>query len=208
MAKEKTFDWSVIKISGIFFISALIFSAGVIGAAYYYKQQALKANNNAKRNYHAASAQYLSVGEEAILIDDFYNEFLELEKKGIYGEEHRLNWIETLRDANEELKLPNLNYEIASQQLYEPDFDINLGDFKLLSSKMTIKIGLLHEGDLKKLLEYLDKHSEGQYTVNECEFRVNKLIDTSQVDAENINASCELEWMNLKLASEVAEDFS
>lgn len=208
MAKEKTFDWSVIKIAAIFFVLALVFSSGVIGAAYYYKKQALQSNNNAKRSYHAASAQYLSVGEEANLIDEFYEDFLDLEKKGVYGEEHRLNWIETLRDANEELKLPNLNYEIASQQLYEPSFEINLGDFKLLSSKMTIKVDLLHEGDLKKLLEYLDKNSEGQYTVNNCEFRVNKEIDISRIDAQNINASCELEWMNLKLASEVGEDFS
>lgn len=180
---------------------SIIISASVVYGAYYFQKKMLLEYNKANSAFQSISGKYLAVDEEEKLIQSFLPEFVSLYEKGIIGEEQRLNWIEALRSIGTSLNLPALNYQIQSQQEYTPSYPLNLGKYKLYSSLMQLDMQLLHEGDLFRVLEALDKQAKGSYTVSSCMIDPVGNTITDKPDAANISAHCELLWFTIKLAS-------
>ena len=200
MEKEnKDIDWSILKRPLILFCSCLTVSISLIGSSYYFNDKLSKEFNNNKRIFQSVSRRYLDVDKEETLLREFYPKFIKLYEKGVIGREKRLNWIETLRDAGEKIELPTLNYAIKSQEEFRPGYTINYGGYKLYRSNMELKLGLLHEGDLLKLIDYLNKNVAGLYTISECNFRLNSQEIKLDKNASNISATCLLQWVTIDL---------
>ena len=158
----------------------------------------LKKYNASKKRFQAISRQYLTVDEQERKIGQYRPVFLKLFDVGVIGGEQRLNWIETLRDAGERIKLPALRYEINSQDVYNPGFTINTGNFKVYRSGMHLRLDLLHEGDIFQVLHSLDNKAQGIYSVKGCKMlrRRGGLIEN--IDKANILAECTLDWFTIK----------
>ncbi len=196
--RREDIDWPVLRGAiSIFFLSMLACSF-LIGGSWYFKNKMLAQFTKDKNQFQAISGLYLAVDEEERLIREYYPVFVDLHKKGILGYEQRLNWIETLRASGEHIKLPALRYEINSQSQFTPDFSINTGKFQIYSSSMKLSLDLLHEGDLLKLLDDLDKMALGTYNVSKCKLtRKNETVQQN-ITSGNIAAECELKWFNIK----------
>jgi hypothetical protein len=160
-------------------------------------------NKEFERNkslFQSISRRYLDVDQEEKLLRDYYPQFVKLYKQGVIGREKRLNWIEGLREAGESIKLPSLNYSISSQEKYIPEYSINYSGYTLYRSSMELKLGLLHEGDLFKLIDHLNNDAEGVYTISECTFKRNGNEINFEKNAVNISATCLLHWITINLA--------
>lgn len=193
-------DWSVIKFPTIIFIVVLLVSVALIYGSWTFKEDMFSEYKKNKAMFTAISQQYLAVDENEKIIRQYYPEFIALYKKGFVGREHRLNWIETLRAASERIKLPGLTYDISPQEEYSPEFSTNMGRFALYSSTMKLNISMLHEGDLSRLIEDINEHVEGIFTITKCRFiRTSKKLIEKR-DAKNIIADCELQWINIRMA--------
>ena len=184
----------------IVFLVSLLASGSLITGAWYYDKQSQAKYNTEKRKFQNISNQYLAVDQEEQLVRQYYPDFVGLYNKGVLGQERRLNWIETLREAGTEIKLPSLKYQISTQVKYQPDYPHNAGSFMLYASTMKLNLDLLHEGDLRKLFERLDKEAEGIYNISKCTFR---RAGSGQVNVENISkanivSECDLRWFNIK----------
>ena len=196
--KRDDLDWSVIKVHTFTFIIILLVSLGMVIGSWSFKEDMLSEYKRNKLRFTSVSQKYLAVDEDEKIIRKYYPEFIDLYKNGVVGREHRLNWIETLRESSERIKLPGLRYTISSQQKYSPGFNVSLGKFLLYSSTMKLNISMLHEGDLSHLIKDMNEHAEGMFTITECEFtRSNKTLIEHR-DATNINAECELQWLNIR----------
>ncbi len=193
-------DWSVIKFSTITFIAILLVSLGLITGSWIFKEKMFSKYNINKLKFLSISQKYLAVDEDEKIIKQYYPEFVELYKKGLVGREHRLNWIETLQASSERVKLPGLTYDISPQERYLPIFDVNLGKFSLFSSAMNLSIDMLHEGDLSRFINDMNKHVEGMFTIKECSFAWASETLIINHDATNIRAECELQWLNIRMA--------
>lgn len=198
MKAENKLDWSVLQGSVITFIISIVISATLIGSTWYYRDKMQREYQLQKSRFQSISNQYLAVDQEEKLIRDYYPKFVELYNKGILGQERRLNWIETLHNAEEQIKLPSITYDIASQTKFIPDYSLNMGNFQIYSSPMKLNMNLLHEGDLQELLNTLDSQAPGIYNVSSCKLSRSGMIKIDDPRKGNITAECELKWFNIK----------
>jgi hypothetical protein len=199
--KREDIDWSVLRGALIGFVLCVTAGGLLAGGGHVLmkRKQLEFARNNVQ--FQAISGRYLAVDEEEKQIKKYYPRFLELYHGGVIGREERLNWIETLRDAGERLRIPSLNYEISSQGVHAPAFPVTLGRYQLYGSAMTLNLQALHEGDLLRLLQLLDTRAAGHYSLQSC--RIGKLgqaLNTLTAERPNLGVQCELTWFTIKLA--------
>ncbi len=199
MEDKTKIDWTILKKSLILFCLCLAISSSLIGVSYYFNINLNKEYNNNKIAFQSISRRYLDVDQEEQLLRDYYPQFVKLYMQGIIGREKRLNWVEALRQASEKIRLPSLNYSINSQEEHIPEYNINYSGYTLYRSSMELNLGLLHEGDLFKLIDYMNRAADGTYTISECSFGMSGREIQYEKNAANITVQCLLNWITIDL---------
>ncbi|MCI0400342.1 MAG: hypothetical protein L0Z68_03440 [Gammaproteobacteria bacterium] len=198
--KRADIDWSILRGAVTVFALCLLVSSVMLAASIYFRDEMESDFNKDQTRFHSISRKYLAIDEEDRLIKQFYPRFKELYAEGIIGNEQRLNWIETLRDAEAKIELPLLSYEITSQNEYTPSYGVFRGGFQIYASKMELTFGLSHEGDLERLLDELNKRASGLYSVGNCTFTRSQKTIEHDPQKPNISGTCELLWYTIKLS--------
>lgn len=132
-------------------------------------------------------------------VRDYLPRYQQLVTRGLFvAEERRLQWVETLRHASDQLRMPSIQYKILPQHTYAPDFLPINGDYEIRASDMQIVMQTLHEGDLFSLLTTLDQTAPGLFHVTEC--NLDRLTERTHVDAQiaNVAIDCNLRWFTIK----------
>lgn len=150
-------------------------------------------------------------GDEKQVIVRHLPAYRNLERMGFVGEEQRLNWVEGLRLSNQQSQLFGISYQIGAQQPYPFAAELNPGQITVHHSLMKLNFGLLHEGDLLRLLTTLGKQGAGFFAVNQCEMERAGAAVTNTGGAvryqPNLRAECELSWITLRApATEIAAE--
>ena len=191
-------DWPYLR-------SAVVMSAGtatlgisLVAGSAVFESRMERENRAHSDRLNEISLRYLALDGEKRIIGEYLPQFLELQSTGLLGEEHRLNWIETLQEAGNTLGLPSLGYEIKAQKPWSSGYQAASGGYAVFVSEMTLGLQLLHEGDLFALLDLLDERAKGLYTVSSCELTRNFVELTDNPVAGNITADCSLEWFSIK----------
>ena len=200
-------DWQKLRGALIGLGLALLAAALPSAASYYFYREARAEFSHNKAQFEAERARYLALGEQAALLTAHYPAFVALSRQGLVGPEQRLNWIETLGRAGPELGLPRLEYEIGARQAlradYGLDYELDHGPghiaYRLYKSELRLSLGLLHEADLLRLFDYLDRHARGHYTVRACRLQRPEGAIRIAPEAANLTADCRLEWRTLNL---------
>lgn len=162
----------------------------------------LKEKQQAARMLVAAEAQrkqnetrLLQVRSEEQEIKQKASRFLQLGARGILGSENRLDWIEQLRDLRDRQKLAEVEYEIAPQQ----KLDTTPDGHEFQSSNMRIELRLLHEEDLLRFLDALQKEARALVLPREC--ALNRQAAGSAPHngpAAQLKADCQLQWITIR----------
>lgn len=189
-------DWKVLRGSIVMMSVSVIISGGLI---YGGQQLASDADQQYRRDYaryQSARARYLTLDDQQRMIEQYYPRYKALEDAGIIGTERRLSWIETLRNMARGLKVPQMRYEISTQEEFEPTFTLPQGTFKVFATDMRLSAGLLHEGDLPAMLAALDEAADGMFSVAGCalEVRADAFPPQPNPRNPNVNAECRLQW--------------
>lgn len=147
----------------------------------------------------AARLRIQNAGEERDMIGRYLSAFRQLEQAGFVGEEQRINWLDSLRAANQQSDIYGVEYEISPQRPYAYGAELSPGTLLLKESVMKLKLRLLHEEDLPRFLQALSRQGGGYFAVDEC---VLKRIKPGEVEAKiaqpNLVAECELSWLTAK----------
>jgi hypothetical protein len=141
-----------------------------------------------------------NAGEEKDMIARYLDSYQQLARAGFVGDEQRINWLDSLRIANEEAGIFGVEYDISAQRPYAYASEFNAGQLLLQESLMRLRFSLLHEEDLPRFFNALARGSGSFFTIDHCVVRRLK-----SGDAENtltfqphLATECELRWLTVK----------
>ncbi len=193
-------DWGMLRNTLIFLAISVVVSGALLGTSFHFSEKMKRTFQRERSALFSVRAQYQNIDEEEKIIERYLPLYRDLESRGVIGQERRLDWIDTLRQASQRVELPVLRYVIDSQSVYEPNFIELGGAFQIYSSSMKLDLGLLHEEDLGSLFADLDANATGLYTVSSCNLRRNydQREFIKRADVTNVKAECGLRWLTIK----------
>ena len=147
-----------------------------------------------------ARSRIQNAGEEKQMIGQYLAGSQALAKAGFVGEEQRINWLDSLRLANEETRIFGVEYDIGAQKPYVYAAEYNPGQLVLQESVMHLKFNLLHEEDMPRFFDALGRRGAGFFTVEQCQMRRARQgdVDRSMSVQPNLVAECDLRWLTVK----------
>ena len=197
---ESDLDWTILKKPLVALCACFVIASALIATSYYFNSSLEKQYQQNKNMFQSISRRYLDVDQEEKVLRENYPKFVSLYNQGIIGQEKRLNWIETIRKAGEMIGLPSLSYSIDSQVEHVPEYTVNYNGYTLYRSSMDLNLSLLHEVDLFRFIDYINRNADGIYTISECQFNKVGNEVSYEKDRANVKASCILYWITIDLA--------
>ncbi len=192
-------DWSRLQWSVVLFVVLSVAGAVIAGISVKGFDEAVKANQQSKRERDAAHGKAARASEEAQELREKIAIYRTLEARGIIGQEHRLDWIEKIRKIKKERKLIDVAYELGPQQRIASEVVAsNLNGFEIMSSPMQLQIAMLHENDLLDFLADLRAGIKGYIRIRECELTRAIVPPGSRGPTPQLRADCVLGWITLR----------
>lgn len=193
-------DLSELKVSlGAFFLSIAV-SAVLYSHTEDYQKQAIKDRDSAQRILVDSRAQLAASQNDQQNMATYLQEYQALEAQKIIGNEQRLDWIEGLEKLRKQGIVLDFQYTIAPQQSYAPTPPLELGNFALNLSPMTLQIDLLHEEQLLHLFTALHNQTQGWFILDRCS--LSKSADLIG-GTNSIKADCAGGWLTMKNRSQL-----
>jgi hypothetical protein len=130
--------------------------------------------------------------------------FAELQTRGIIGDEQRLDWVELLKEIRDAQRLIEMHYEIAPQKPLDAGAGAaaNTGGFSFQSSSMLLRLKLLHEEDLTRLLDELRQRARALVVVRHCNVvRLPRGGGERLASLAQLQAECRIDWITVRSAS-------
>jgi hypothetical protein len=191
-------DWHKLRFPIIGLGAALVLVGALVSFADQYRTKNELALQTQQNLLNQARQKLQSSGLEKDTIMQYLPTYNELLASGFIGEERRIEWIETLRQIHAQHKLFSIDYSIGLQESYKPSFLPNLGNFRLNRSVMSLKLDMLHEGDILALIDGLREQTT-PFIVRDCEISrpIGAVVNAKNV-AANMQANCEVDWLTLR----------
>ena len=144
-----------------------------------------------------ARTRYQRSGDERETVTHYLQAYRQLEKIGFVGAEQRLNWVEGLRAANAQAGLSGVDYQLAAQEPFPYVAKDNPVGDRVKHSRMRLSFGVLHEGELTRLLRALFAQQPGLFTLNSCSLDRAGRQGAPLPRQANLTAECELSWLTI-----------
>lgn len=191
------FDWRALRGSMVLAAFAVTIGVAVTGAALRFHAEASRDYDREKGRLEAVRSRYRTIDEQKRQIETWLPAYRSLEAAGVIGEERRLEWIETLRAAAAGVGLASLRYRMEPRTAYEAEPGLEAGDHRAFSTVVRIEAGLLHEGDLERLIRELANAESGLFRIERCSVRRSGPDFVMRAGAINLGAECDLRWITL-----------
>jgi hypothetical protein len=190
-------EFALIRTAVLTLIAAITISLTGVLLSEIKRHEADELLEKSQRARDAAYSRYAQVDNEKRDIRNFQQRFVALRQRGLVGDERRLEWLDAIRQAQDQLKLPPLSYEIEPQQAVQLEAPLDLGEFQLRGSRMRLHMELLHELDLFNFFQSLREHS--YFAVQDCSIKRLGVV-AGTPGAPTLNADCTLNWITLNTA--------
>ena len=197
----RAIDRPALRGSILLFAAALAIAAAVAGGAIRFHGDAVRGYEREKARLAAARSRYRAIDDQRRLIEIWLPPFRGLEASGVIGEERRLEWIETLRAAAAHVRPPSLRYRIERRAAYDAGLALE-GAWRPFATVVRLEAGLLHEGDLERLLREIEARDAGLHRIERCEVRRAGPGFVMRPGAINLSAECDLRWITFARSEE------
>jgi len=194
--KLTPYDWKVLQPALIALGVAAVLVTLLLAYTGRQKDQAVQAQQAQQSQLAQARSRFQTSGAEKDTIAKYMPIYLALVRRGFIGEERRIEWIDDLRNINQQFKLFGIGYNIGAQEVYKPPFNVALGAFVLHRSTMKIDSPLLHEGDLLTVINALMNQDRAPMIVRDCVITRTAAGNRNKF-LPNLNASCEIDWLTV-----------
>jgi hypothetical protein len=193
MLKFKHNDFDLLRGALLFLTTAMVVSAVWWVGSWQYRQMLEDEKNSAQRSLNAARAQLDNARAQQKYFNENQATYGELRTRGLFGEERRLDWIETIRRLRDRNQIFTIDYDIAPQRRFVAD----ASNVVAFSSKIDIKFDLLHEQDLLDFLTDFNKQAPGIFLLDSCALKRQTRGMTSGEEA-NLAGACTMQWVTVK----------
>ena len=197
-------EFSLLRNAVLVFLATLAIALSAVAASAWHLRRAHLEEAAALLERDGARSRLAHAETEKEEIRLYQPQFVELRRRGLVGPERRLDWVEAIRQIQEQRRLLPLTYEIEVQQPYRLETALPTGDYALLGSRMALHMDLLHELDLLNFLS--DLRQAGTFAVQDCVIRRAAASSASAASAAmalapTLNADCTLNWLTLTPAA-------
>lgn len=191
-------EWPLLRNALIALALSTAAAGAAVGMTEGRLQQLRLQNQQQQQSVTQARDLYYGAVQERQLVDDYWPEYRKLEAMGFIGEENRLNWVDVLRDIARKHRVLALHYEVQPRAPQTVDGITDTGEFQLQSSEMSLRMNVLHEGNVLDLLKDLNDRKVGLFSIRSCVFeRVTDDIVLHEAQP-NVSANCTLVWHSIQ----------
>lgn len=144
-----------------------------------------------------ARIRHQRAGEERETVMHYILAYRQLESIGFIGAEQRLNWVESLREANAQAGLFGVDYQMTAQEPFPYVAKDNPIGHRIKHSQMRLSFGVLHEAGLMKLFRALSARQAGLFSITGCSLARDGRQGPALPRQANLTAQCELSWVTI-----------
>ena len=190
---------------GVFSLISMI----AVGFAYHVDSRMNEKKMELRRSVQNLKNQLQRHVDEERIVKQKKQEFLDLLAAKRFEPADRMGWIDAAKYRSKEMKLPSLKYTLNSREKLTDDALPPLDDIAIYVTPINIQLGMVHEGDLISMLDYIGRVSSGRLSVEKCHITQLAKSGAFLPTAANIEASCSLSWFNFdKPMVEESSDFA
>jgi len=187
-------DWNYL-LEDLFWPGVSLLAATVIfGIGIWYQDKQERIYETHSIHQEAIHEEYDELVYRRRLLERYYRRYNEFQLLGFVGRESRLDWIETIRLAARGFDLPNVSYSLEPQlQVIRPiDAASSDAEIQVFLSRLEIELGLVHELDLLRFFDRLEREAPGLMKVDRCSMSRQDSGTRELVADTNIIARCSL----------------
>lgn len=194
----KEIDWKILRMPLAVLIVCGVTVVLLVMLSHTFVARASAEFRKVDSQFRSIRSQYRGVDEEKAIIAEYQPRYDRLVLEGVVGRERRLDWVDALRGAARELKLPSLRYQLDTQKAYDSGYSSFGTQSTAYTSLMTLDVGLLHEEDLVRLFDALEKRAPGLFRVSSCSISLAPDAIHTEPTVANLNATCSLDWLTVR----------
>jgi hypothetical protein len=172
-------------------------SAALIEASHWFLQKERLDARGASARLKEAHARVDKVRRERESLDQSTEVFRMLVARGLMQPEQRLELVEQMNGLRAQHGILALDYEIAPQRPLAVAGGRQFPAVDILSSRVSVRLRALHEGDVLAFIEALAASRQGFYPVDRCAMRRMEVANPDALQAR-VEADCTLEWITMK----------
>ena len=195
----KEIDWSILRGPIALLIVCAAIGTGLVMLSHTFVTSAKAELRKNESKYRSIRDQYNGVDEEKDIIEAYQPLYEQLVARGVVGSEGRLDWVEALRASAETLKLPSLRYTLETQLPFQAGRRPPGAKAMAYASEMSLDVGLLHEEDLFRFFDELERRAPGLFSVSSCTLRLDEGAIHEEPTLANLTAVCKLNWFTVKI---------
>lgn len=184
-----------------FFVFCLVFIGSITAVVLSneYLDGVLDKERRANNSMRVWKNKIEKAKENNQIIVQYEKPYLKLVEDGVVGEENRLSWFESLQATASSRGLNTFKFSTSSQTAVKPkELNAQYKGLNIFQSKMTLDMGLSHEGDMFAVFNNLASNAKGLYSVDKCNVTSTKADPKSSEKGPDMKASCELSWHTIK----------
>lgn len=192
----------LIKKELIVMLVSIIISLFLILASLFYLDEVEANKAESLQSLKQAKNKYRRAAEQKKVLDETKDAYKNIVNSGLTTKEDRISWLSNIDIIVDKYQMPMAKYSISKQiKLKGAALSVSYPAIDIFQSEMNIEIDMLHELDLIKFINMLDKRSKGVFDISSCELK-RLYIDFKEIiknkKNKNISAHCKLSWLSLQ----------
>ncbi len=173
----------------------LALGAACLFASEDYLDTAKKARDAARLSRVAAQERVSKVSEEEREIRENLVHYEQMRRRGMVGEQSRLDWIESIARIKNDRKLFEIKYSIEAQRPLDYPGIVATGAADFVVSRMNLEMLLLHEEDLLNFLADLEVAGKAYVSVRHCTV---SRIERAAALQPRLRADCQVDLVSVR----------
>ena len=200
MKIERT-DFAYVRGALILLFGALLIAAAAAASSYFALQSAEKRYKISQNERTDIQGKLARANQEEAELRKKITRYQQLNDKGYFGAERRLDWIELLTAISNERRLSDFRYELSAQHPSPKSLlptGVQAGGNQFMSSTLKFTAGVLHEGDLLSLLGDMRQRIPAYVTLRSCSLARTGIAARAGDNQPLLKTECELEWVTIQ----------
>ena len=175
---------------------SIAMSAALVGGTQAYLEKERRDAAGSSRRLQEARVRVDNLRRERESLDESAAIFRTLLSRGLMQPERRLDLVELINGLRVEHRIASVDYEIAPQRVLPIAGPRTFSAVDSVSSRVTLKVRALHEGDLLGFVEALRESQQGFHPIDRCHFK--RIDGIGGAQQPRIEMDCTFEWITMK----------
>ncbi len=193
MIKLKQGDVELLRGALLFLTAAIVLSAVWWVGSWQYRHMVEGEQDSAQRRLNATRAQLDNARAQQKYFNENQMTYGELRTRGLFGEEKRLDWIETIKQLRDRHQIFTIDYDIAAQR----PLGAEASNVAAFSSKIDLQFTVFHEQDLLDFLADFKARAPGIFILDSCVLKRQSLGASGGLES-NLAGACTMQWITVK----------